>query len=922
MATARTVYRDFSTDGVPSSGRHIPKKSDIREYLTGLETIINAFTSSGGLVFQTRAALYADLAHGANSMAWVVQDPDPAKNGIYQKSGASGAGAWAWVADLPHGLIPADDVGAGTPNAIQATTATTVTEAALVLLGVYEANTGSPVTVAFNGGTAVTIKTVAGGDVPVGGLTAGLAVLGRMSGSTFRLLSDASYDAVMQERLTATTQAKADAQDAAQSASTDATAAAAAASTAVTASSTAVAAAEASGASRIYDTKAQASADIASIANLEVVEVSTDEDYGGDRTRYRKEGGALVFKRRLDLTGDQIVSRSFTPTSSSILRTIQSLLEQCVTPYLCGAIGDGVTDDYSAIVETATYCVSTGRPMFIDRTYKLASKWTPPAGLTLRGIASDDAALLYTGADDVGVEITAAIDIDGIVVDEGYTGARDIASNGSLIAIHGDMSATPAYLTGVKIGQLGLRARRTKKAGIVVMNVSGLDAGLLSAEDVFNHGILCAGLINFHIGKTRSRNIGDLQKNGNRRGTGFLFAADPKNFGTWYLNGANVLPSHTGQIGQGITYGTTDSAFYMHDDAQTGIEGIHIGDVDVQLSGKDGCKIRTGLKDIKIGTGRARKVANCGLTMTGENGYLSTIDRCEDISVGSFAVSEAGYDAIADITGVTHGTTRYVDSETAGTSINDLCYGVYAANIDRLTIGSASIEDVAAQPTGAAGHGIQLNDCPGAKIAGKIFKVAGRALQIINSPDVSLDISETDSGNPDAGGFTSPTPVTNATCMVIGSSGRLQLHTKQPTKRLAYPIYADASILDCWINDARAQYNLDVNAVYLRVSNGGAINYINPPRQVVGASLTFANVSGVDGISSELTHSIPGSVVPFITAVDVGAQPRYMLKPYSVTAKTAGGTFRLSLSADAAQVNATRTVRYIVEAVPHSTGWC
>lgn len=192
MATARTVYRDFSTDGVPSSGKHTPKKSDIREYLTGLETIINAFTSSGGLVYQTRAALYADLAHGANSMAWVTNDADPTKNGIYQKIGATGAGSWVRVADLPHGLIVASDVGAGTPNAIEATTATTVTEAALVLLGVFEANTGSPVTVSFNGGAALTIKTAAGGDMPADGLTAGLAVLGRMSGNTFRLLSD--YD--------------------------------------------------------------------------------------------------------------------------------------------------------------------------------------------------------------------------------------------------------------------------------------------------------------------------------------------------------------------------------------------------------------------------------------------------------------------------------------------------------------------------------------------------------------------------------------------------------------------------------------------------------------------------------------------------------------------------------------------------------
>lgn len=42
----------------------------------------------------TRAILYADLAHDADSVALVFSDPDPLLNGWWRKTGISGAGAW------------------------------------------------------------------------------------------------------------------------------------------------------------------------------------------------------------------------------------------------------------------------------------------------------------------------------------------------------------------------------------------------------------------------------------------------------------------------------------------------------------------------------------------------------------------------------------------------------------------------------------------------------------------------------------------------------------------------------------------------------------------------------------------------------------------------------------------------------------
>jgi hypothetical protein len=191
------VARDYETDGVPSSGSHKIKKGDLRNWGAWVEGLISAFTANGGLIYASKASLDADLAHGANSMAWVIGDATVDNNGVYRKIGASGVGSWTRVADLPFSFIIASDVGAGTANAIQATTSIPVSGSALIWMNIFEANTASPVTVSFNGGSALTIKTNSGNDVAVGGLTAGMIVMGIVSGSTFRLVSDQASSAVL-----------------------------------------------------------------------------------------------------------------------------------------------------------------------------------------------------------------------------------------------------------------------------------------------------------------------------------------------------------------------------------------------------------------------------------------------------------------------------------------------------------------------------------------------------------------------------------------------------------------------------------------------------------------------------------------------------------------------------------------------------
>ncbi|TBB12446.1 hypothetical protein ELH50_15755 [Rhizobium ruizarguesonis] len=197
VLTARQVYRDFVTDGIPSSGNHKPTKADIRSWGGYLESFIAGSSVINSLIKTTRALLLADVNHDESTMSWVIADPTTAYNGIYEKVGASGLGTWNRVADLPYPFIPASNVGAGTANAIVATTDIPLSETALVWLPIFATNTATPVTVAFNGASPLSVKTNPGNNPVVGGLPAGMIVLGRQQGSEFRLISDQASNAIV-----------------------------------------------------------------------------------------------------------------------------------------------------------------------------------------------------------------------------------------------------------------------------------------------------------------------------------------------------------------------------------------------------------------------------------------------------------------------------------------------------------------------------------------------------------------------------------------------------------------------------------------------------------------------------------------------------------------------------------------------------
>ena len=169
---------------------------EVQTWGTELERVIDAAVAAGNfLLYETKAALDADLAHDANTAALVVGD-STSNDGLYVKSGASGAGSWSRVGDVPgYSFIRATDAG-GSANAIAATTILPINETQLIVLPINLTNDGTPVTVSFNGGSALTIKTAAGNNPAIGGLVSGTVVAGYKDSSTFRMLSDQASTAI------------------------------------------------------------------------------------------------------------------------------------------------------------------------------------------------------------------------------------------------------------------------------------------------------------------------------------------------------------------------------------------------------------------------------------------------------------------------------------------------------------------------------------------------------------------------------------------------------------------------------------------------------------------------------------------------------------------------------------------------------
>jgi hypothetical protein len=234
-----SVYRDYETDGVPSSGEHRPRKSEIRSLIGAvLDEIIIALQegqAGGGLAYATRDDLYANTTAEAGQKAEVWNDPTSSRNGVYTSDGSgSGSDRWTKISDLSLTSLTTDVAGlltdvaqletdvdgirdqviyeilsaatdsntpAGTyysgtlsPNSIPS-----LSRPLFIVLRPPNGNNGSPVYLTVTGlsGMPKEITDSTGASLPIGAIRADRAMLLWYDGDRLRKLSDDRADQVI-----------------------------------------------------------------------------------------------------------------------------------------------------------------------------------------------------------------------------------------------------------------------------------------------------------------------------------------------------------------------------------------------------------------------------------------------------------------------------------------------------------------------------------------------------------------------------------------------------------------------------------------------------------------------------------------------------------------------------------------------------
>lgn len=390
-------------------------------------------------LYPTRADLPAASGQNVSFSAVVFQDADGDNNGTWTVQLVSGVKTWVWAYGIKQDQIVATDVGAGTANAIMATTRQAVVEETTVIMNVFRTNTGTPVTVKFNDQAPLTLKTISGLDPVAGGVRAGSSFMAIVRGDELRMLSDEAVSDLLYAARDATFSARDRAQDWAEkatdtpvasgefSAKHHATKAGQSASQALAnkdASAISASLASASeGAAKVYaetigpfaktfNTRAALTANgITGIAADAYALVLVDETRGNNRTIYQNQAGTMVFIRGAGLDVDD----DFLPTYTSKRRVVRNKLEDAVHIFDFIPAGQHTTIETSSSSYDMTadlndaITAANGKPIrFRPGRYNVdvISRSIPAGGLRMIGEGS---VIRGTNETSIGIQLDGAI---------------------------------------------------------------------------------------------------------------------------------------------------------------------------------------------------------------------------------------------------------------------------------------------------------------------------------------------------------------------------------------------------------------------------------------------------------------------------------------------------------------------------------
>lgn len=185
--------------GVPFDPNKKPSRQGTVQAFAEMQVQLEG-AQAGALVKDTLANLNALASVSeASIMAWVTNDPTQANNGIYENTGTDVAPVWTRRIDIPQFVISGINVGAGTADAIQATTDLPIPiqdGRTLIIVNIVADNTGA-MTLSLNGGAALPILSVSGNAMINGTVLTGMNVAGFISGGNFYLITDVASASIV-----------------------------------------------------------------------------------------------------------------------------------------------------------------------------------------------------------------------------------------------------------------------------------------------------------------------------------------------------------------------------------------------------------------------------------------------------------------------------------------------------------------------------------------------------------------------------------------------------------------------------------------------------------------------------------------------------------------------------------------------------
>lgn len=460
LQTASDIWRKYETANVPGSGVHQPVKSEIVEWGTFLETFSNL---GAGFAFVSLAAANADLLHIPSTLSIVYGDATAANNGLYSKAGASGAGSWTRIGDLPTSLVRVTVTG-GTANAIVATAPETpqLPGSKLYLMTPASDTTGAS-TLALNGQAAAPIKSSLGDDTVAHSLIANSQVLMAWAVDHYQLLISVPVDAsgILASAISA--------RDLASGYATSASTSASALGNQV----------------HQYDTRTLAIA--ATIPSGVGLLRTFGYAAAGD-------GGAATYKK----VGSQ-------PTHADKLQSADGAWWQIVTdggalyPEMFGAKGDGSTDDTTALQNciTATAIGGTIRNAKPAAHYLVSSTINVSEPISMK--FSTGCAIVPASGLGSGDVIKFSGSANGLaystIIENVQIGDPASATRYGGVGIRFDTTASGVYFRGLQMRGVYVSAGTLSRYGVIMLNDPAQNANGGIFTSTIEGGVIQGGLL-------------------------------------------------------------------------------------------------------------------------------------------------------------------------------------------------------------------------------------------------------------------------------------------------------------------------------------------------------------------------------------------------------------------------------------------